>query len=141
MGSKPCEYNIPLGKTEIMPYKAKRPCKVPLCPNYAEEGSRYCKEHARMVSPRYDPRPNASQRGYDWRWQRLRKLYLKHNPLCERCKRMGSVTSADTVHHKKQIKEYPELRLEWDNLESLCRDCHEVVEGRKKEKKETKKKD
>jgi len=116
-----------------MPYKPKKPCKAPLCPNCAEEGKSYCKEHARVIPP-YDPRPNASQRGYDWRWQKLRKMYLKHNPLCERCRGLGRVTLADTVHHKKPVEDYPELRLDWDNLESLCRDCHEIVEGRKRER-------
>jgi len=116
-----------------MPYKPKKPCKYPLCPNMAEEGSSYCKEHSSLNTPR-DTRPNAPQRGYDWQWQKLRKLYLKHNPLCERCKRLGRTTPADTVHHKRSVKEYPELRLTWDNLMSLCRNCHEIVEGRKQDR-------
>jgi 5-methylcytosine-specific restriction endonuclease McrA len=57
-------------------------------------------------------------------WQRVRKAYLtsQYNK-CERC---GSM--ADIVHHKKKITpgniNDPFITLNWDNLESLCQDCH-----------------
>ncbi|MFR1346928.1 MAG: HNH endonuclease [[Clostridium] scindens] len=31
---------------------------------------------------------------------------------------------ATEVHHEKELKEYPELGLEDDNLTSLCTQCH-----------------
>ena len=38
------------------------------------------------------------------------------------------VTAATEVHHIVKIKDRPELRLEWSNLMSVCRDCHERIE-------------
>ena len=116
-----------------MPTKPKHPCAYPLCPNLVEAGQKYCSKHKGSIAPQ-DTRPPASERGYDWQWHKLRTMYLKHNPLCERCRAKGRVTPADTVHHIKPVAQYPELRLNWDNLMSLCRECHEIVEGRKKEK-------
>ena len=37
---------------------------------------------------------------------------------------------ANTVHHIKPLREYPELCLEPSNLISLSRDAHEIIEGR-----------
>ena len=42
------------------------------------------------------------------------------HPLCEKC---GIRFSVD-VHHIKPLKEYPELALDPDNLEALCKRCH-----------------
>ena len=61
-------------------------------------------------------------------WERKRREILKrdHN-ACQECKRKGKYRKADTVHHKKHLKDWPELALTDSNLESLCRDCHEEI--------------
>lgn len=41
-----------------------------------------------------------------------------------------SLMRANTVHHIKPIKEYPELCLDSNNLISLSHDAHEIIEGR-----------
>jgi len=41
----------------------------------------------------------------------------------------GRVTIAEDVHHIKPIRTHPELRLVWDNLMSVCRECHKIIEG------------
>lgn len=73
---------------------------------------------------RVDHRPPANHRGYDAAWRRVRNTYLRFNPLCERCTSAGRSTPADDVHHIQTIAEAPHLRLDLDNLESLCRACH-----------------
>lgn len=37
---------------------------------------------------------------------------------------------ANTVHHIKPVREYPELCLDVDNLVSLSHEAHEIIEGR-----------
>jgi len=73
-----------------------------------------------------DRRRPSSQRGYDATWRRVRRAKLSVNPLCEKCLSRGRVTPATMVHHKKPVCDYPDLRLVWENLESLCEACHDV---------------
>lgn len=40
------------------------------------------------------------------------------------------IRRAEEVHHIKELKEYPELGLDDDNLISLCTRCHNVRHGR-----------
>ena len=76
-------------------------------------------------------RGTAASRGYDHRWQRLRKSKIHANPLCEHCEARGITKPADEVHHIKTVRERPDLRLDWDNLVSLCRDCHDLEHSSK----------
>lgn len=59
-------------------------------------------------------------------WQALaaRAREEQHNE-CQRCKKRGWYAPCEAVHHRKRVKEQPELALEIRNLECLCRDCHE----------------
>lgn len=41
--------------------------------------------------------------------------------------------NAECVHHIKQVKDYPELILELDNLKSLCNNCHKKIHGKNKD--------
>ena len=75
---------------------------------------------------RPDNRASAAARGYDRAWSRVRGAFLKANPLCSRC----NAAPADTVHHRREVDQHPELRLTWSNLEGLCRACHEQLHGR-----------
>lgn len=49
--------------------------------------------------------------------------------LCERCLKKGLYHPAVIVHHKVYLTaetiQNPEIALAYDNLEALCRDCHE----------------
>ncbi|MEE0650148.1 HNH endonuclease [[Clostridium] scindens] len=40
------------------------------------------------------------------------------------------IRRAAEIHHEKELKEYPELGLEDDNLTSLCTQCHNKRHGR-----------
>jgi 5-methylcytosine-specific restriction endonuclease McrA len=65
-------------------------------------------------------RKQPGRRGYDATWDKLRAAFVVANPVCQRCWRVPT----EIVHHIKPIDQYPELRLDWDNLQSLCRKCH-----------------
>ena len=63
-------------------------------------------------------------------WQHTREAYLqKVGRLCERCLKKGLYHPAIIVHHKVYIDpetiNNPEVTLCFDNLEALCRECHE----------------
>lgn len=62
-------------------------------------------------------------------WQDCRNEYMKRKHyLCENCLKRGIYKPAETVHHKIELDpiniENPEISLCFDNLEAVCRDCH-----------------
>lgn len=78
------------------------------------------------------------------RWWSLRKTKLINSPLCERCLEMDRINPAIDIHHKDSPFKYTdeikrnELFFEYDNLESLCKECH-GKHHRKEQLKEDKK--
>ena len=70
-------------------------------------------------------RPNASQRGYGRDWRKVRALVLADEPLCRLCTQQGRVTAATVVDHIIRIKVRPDLRLARENLQPLCKACHD----------------
>ncbi|EJS13420.1 hypothetical protein IKS_03499 [Bacillus cereus VDM062] len=67
----------------------------------------------------------------EWRELRLKAL-KRDNFECCMCRDKGKYRKADCVHHIKEVKEYPELALTFDNLMSLCNTCHNEVHDRLK---------
>jgi 5-methylcytosine-specific restriction enzyme A len=74
--------------------------------------------------PTDDDRPSAAERGYDSDWAKLRKQFLWNHPICAKCGRPAYI-----AHHIVPIDEGGE-RLDEDNLEAMCRLCHERHHGR-----------
>lgn len=65
-------------------------------------------------------------------WQSCRNEYVKKaRGLCENCLRRGIYRPGEIVHHKIELDpiniNIPEIALNFDNLELLCRDCHAEV--------------
>ena len=106
-----------------MTYLAKKPCSHPGCPELTRGGP--CEAHKKQRTKQYDDdRGTPSSRGYDHAWQKVRRIKLARNPLCEcSCGRL-----ADTVHHIESVEDRPDLRLKMSNLMSLTRKCHEDLE-------------
>ena len=117
-----------------MPLKPKRPCSHPGCNQFTESG--FCPEHqvihdqqkAERNSNYNEQRGNATKRGYDVRWQKVRNTYLSHHPICEACLEQGRYRAAVLVHHVRPISEGGD-RLRFDNLRALCAPCHEKIHG------------
>lgn len=66
------------------------------------------------------------------RWRQTRRAYKKSvGGLCERCLARGIVKPAEIVHHVKPLTPDnigdPDISLSWDNLEAVCRECHEEI--------------
>ena len=101
--------------------RSKTPCYKVGCPNLVEKGQTYCDAHAHLKKQwkqNYDDkRQSAAKRGYDRRWQKVRKIKLITDPLCEHC---GAV--ATEVDHITPLKRGGDNSM--DNLQSLCKPCH-----------------
>lgn len=79
---------------------------------------------------RHGHKKTTKQRGYGYDWKKLSERKRASDPLCENClEKYSKVTPAVHVHHIKPIATYPELRLAWSNLMSVCATCHEELEA------------
>lgn len=68
---------------------------------------------------------------YDAAWDKVRKIKLSQNPLCEECLKEGFYKLANVVHHLKTVRERPDLRLELTNLQSICTKHHGIAHSHK----------
>ena len=108
-----------------MPRRPPRPCAHPGCRELVHGAESRCDRHRRQINrERDDRRGGSTSRGYGSDWQRLRKRKLLTDPYCADCESRGVVTLAEEVDHILTIAERPDLRLVWDNLQSLCGSCH-----------------
>ncbi|MCG3778037.1 MAG: hypothetical protein JW388_0743 [Nitrospira sp.] len=73
-------------------------------------------------APRIELRDNATDRGYDSRWQKIRRIKRAQNPLCEHCFTRGVVRLAGLVDHIFPLACGGDHTL--GNLQSLCVGCH-----------------
>lgn len=71
-------------------------------------------------------RRSAAARGYDRTWQKVRSQKLALDPLCQDCICKGRSTAAVDVHHNLKVSDRPDLRLDLENLRSLCKSCHSI---------------
>lgn len=106
-------------------------CAVSICREYVELPSRYCEKHKGNTDKTYnrEVRHNKENMKYarfyaSSQWKKLRRSKLADQPLCEECLRNGKITSATIVHHKTEVKEDWDKRLDYDTLESICQSCH-----------------
>lgn len=75
-------------------------------------------------------------------WKQCRAEYKKQRHyLCERCLSKGLMKPGEIVHHKVRITPTtindPSIALNFDNLELLCRECHEAEHKNEKHKPKT----
>jgi 5-methylcytosine-specific restriction endonuclease McrA len=71
-------------------------------------------------------RGSRQSRGYDGEWDKLRLQHLAEEPLCRECKHRGYVFVAELVDHILPVRDRPDLRLDRDNLQSLCKKHHDT---------------
>lgn len=106
-----------------MPSKQKSYCMETGCKAFAEIGGR-CKEHYKATR-RPKKKPDHKSWYSNAPWKTLRRKWLQSNPLCVECKRQGIITPADTVDHIRPHKGNWELFMDTENLQSLCKQCHD----------------
>lgn len=103
-------------------------CKATGCCRLAEPPYKYCTEHQALERAELErsrvyyatARHNVWANMYNSpKWKTLRQTKLRDCPLCEIC---GA--EATEVHHIKPHNGDLELFYDYDNLMSICHDCH-----------------
>ena len=73
----------------------------------------HCEAH------RIDPRPPSQERGYDHRWRRIAKRYLRRHPVCEEDGCNAPATCVDHIDGRGPRGDNSDA-----NLRALCHSCH-----------------
>lgn len=104
---------------------AKR-CTRSNCPGKVRNGiCDKCGSLRSHTSQQYDKfRGTPTERGYDYRWTKLRLIVLQREPLCRECMKNNIVTQATEVDHI--IAKRNGGKDSFDNLQSLCKSCHSM---------------
>jgi len=107
------------------PWLPAAACSFPRCPGRCAPGARFCPQHSTVKARKgFAPPRSSNKAGYDYTWQRLRKMHLNSNPMCIECAKVGIVEPATDVDHRIPISVRPDLRLDMANLDSLCHSHH-----------------
>ena len=69
-------------------------------------------------------RESSGKRGYGSRWQKARATYLRLNPLCVICTKLGKTVAASVVDHITPHKQDQVLFWDSNNWQALCINCH-----------------
>lgn len=71
------------------------------------------------------------------RWRRLRAWKFACNPLCEMCLKEDKTVPAEDIHHiisfmsTDDLQQRLYLAYDFDNLMSLCKQCHGNIHNSK----------
>lgn len=85
---------------------------------------------AKTIMPRTDAswrgsKQSSSERGYSWKWQQARKIYLQEHPLCIMCADEGHVVVATVVDHIIPHRGDQTLFWRQSNWRAVCRPHHD----------------
>lgn len=70
------------------------------------------------------------------RWRKLRAWKIMNNPLCEICLKEEKTVLAEDVHHIVSFMSTDDetqrnhLAYDYDNLMSLCKQCHQLIHNK-----------
>ena len=60
-------------------------------------------------------------------WGHFRRMVFKRdNYTCQKCGEKKDISQL-RLHHKKPVKEFPNLYYDIDNASTMCNDCHKVL--------------
>jgi 5-methylcytosine-specific restriction protein A len=104
----------------------KRQCTTPLCPQYAVDGHSKCIEHKKEYVKESFGKIKRTHSLYNTTaWQRLRAQHKRANPFCIECGKPGT-----DVDHKKKHKGDWAIFFDPNNLQTMCKKCHNRKTGR-----------
>lgn len=114
----------------MSPAAPRRPCpgrgpRTNRCPNLIARGVRSCPEcmpFEKKAKAELDRlRGGATERGYDSRWARFRRMFLSANPICA----CGCGRASVEIHHLTPVSGPNDpLFYEESNLVALTKQCH-----------------
>lgn len=111
-----------------MPQRPQRPCRHKGCRTLHRNANGYCDQHqddAKAWARKEAAPKTTTQRGYGWRWQKLRQRILERDKyLCQICLAAGRITVASEVDHI--INKASGGTDDPDNLQSACGPCHKA---------------
>lgn len=93
--------------------------------NQPNKGNQYDKERQKIYNSE--------------RWRKLRAWKFACNPLCEMCLKESRTVPAEDIHHiisfmsTANTVQRKLLAYDYDNLVSLCKQCHQKVHNKKRE--------
>ena len=80
--------------------------------------------------PKKESKPYTSATFYhSVAWRALRGKYIKENPLCAECKRLGVITPGTVIDHIVPIRKGG-AALDERNLQTLCTRHHAIKTGK-----------
>lgn len=75
-------------------------------------------------------RGTAAQRGYGYKWQQAREVFLRAHPLCRMHADRGELVPATVVDHIVAHRGDRSLFWKRDNWQPLCKACHDGTKQR-----------
>lgn len=83
-----------------------------------------------MTTSWREDKRSSTARGYGYKWQQSRQIYLINNPLCVMCKAEGKINVASVVDHI--VPHQGDLKLFWrrSNWQGLCTWHHNSTKQR-----------
>ncbi len=108
--------------------KLKKRCKTWMCPNLHQNLNGYCDECNRKYAAAHPSkpdkdRPDATKRGYDYRWRKFRKDYLASHPICARCGKPAQVVD-HIIPADVMMDAYGTFDYDPANYQALCYRCN-----------------
>lgn len=103
--------------------KPKRICSHPGCSNLTQ--SARCEYHE-AIKHKQRERTHYHAWYSSRRWRILRTKWLSLHPFCVRCIVNGNVVIATIADHIRPHKGDTKLFYDTDNLQSLCKRCHDI---------------
>jgi hypothetical protein len=100
------------------------------CRARALPGADHCAQHPPKAenAKEYDRNPNRTSRFYyTSAWAQCSQNIRVHNPICAKVDENGKQCQRKSalVHHIRDPRDAPELKLSWGNLVPLCQECHD----------------
>lgn len=132
--------------------KPKRKCVVASCNVLIDYNEMYCTKHKQVKQEqayernkhynnivRYSEKNKQYADFYNSReWKNKRKqILIRDNYICQPCLEKGVIHEANMVHHKDELKDNWEKRLDEENLESVNTICHNKIEKKNRQNKKT----
>ena len=112
-----------------MPMKPLKICNHVGCNQLTKDAR--CQEHEQEHQSEANKRVSNNRQSYHmWysstRWRKLRLIWLKSNPLCVYCQEQNKLIPAQVVDHIRPHKGDIYMFYSVDNLQSLCKRCHDI---------------